>query len=278
MLMPCLMKENNRAKNKQCIRYAKQNYPVDAIVINAQGFQDSDYEEGVLHIGFHGEGIGFAKARNELLKWFYESDYDWAIWLDANAKVSKPSLNDFCTLIDYAKANALPVAVIFATLGLQISGQRIDAKKMPDHFDKVRLVNFQGGYDWLHGMMFRNFRKVYGITPYIDERCNPAVGTSEDIFFARLCKKLFDCRLCPTVVISKPLNKYSTWVADQHGYKYAPVALEQVDRMVEQYCTKASFTPFDKTHCTLTLNRVESNRQHITPYKSRTKQKKGLLK
>ena len=81
------------------------------------------------------------------------------------------------------------------------------------------LVNFKG-CDWMHGMIMKNFKKYYNQTPYIDERCDPRKGTSEDVYFAVLLKKLYDVRLAPTLCITKPNNKTSTWVADKKGYFY----------------------------------------------------------
>ena len=133
----------------------------------------------------------------------------------------------------------------------------------------------------MHGMVIKNFRKYYGIEPYIDSECSPYKGTSEDIFFARMCKYLFDCRLLPTLVITKPLNKFSTWVADQKGYKYPPVNYKVIDRMVLRHCQKFGFRPKSKTRGTVVLPRIEEDMEYIRGYVSRSSKKgisEGLLK
>lgn len=280
LLVPCLMLDTNRKRNKNCIDAARR-LEFDKVVVCAQQFQESDKTDGVEYIGNHAEGIGFVKARNELLKFFYESDFDYAMWLDANAQFSRPCLNDLHTLLSALKAGEVPVDVIFATLGLQISGERINAKRMGDHSEVIRLVQLKGGYDWMHGMVIKNFRKYYGIEPYIDSECSPYKGTSEDIFFARMCKYLFDCRLLPTLVITKPLNKFSTWVADQKGYKYPPVNYKVIDRMVLRHCQKFGFKPKSKTRGTVVLPRIEEDMEYIRGYISRSSKKgisEGLLK
>ena len=85
LMVPCLMLDTNRKRNKKCIDAARR-LEFDKIVVCAQQFQESDKTDGVEYIGNHAEGIGFVQARNELLKFFYESDFDYAMWLDANAK------------------------------------------------------------------------------------------------------------------------------------------------------------------------------------------------
>lgn len=270
LLTPCLMLDSNRQRNRKCIDAARR-LEFDKVVVCAQGFQDADKSDGVEYIGNHAAGIGFVAARNELLEYFYASDYDYAMWLDANACFSRPCLNDLHTLLDALKTGKVPVDVVFATLGLQISESRIKARKMADHKEVIRLVPVKGGYDWMHGMAIKNFRKYYGIEPYIDAYCDPRKGTSEDVFFAQMCKYLFDCRLLPTLIVAKPLNKFSTWVADKSGYKYPPINWPVVKRMVFRHCQKCGFEPVLKTQGTITINRVQKDIQTVGKYVSRTK-------
>lgn len=280
MLTPCLMLDTNRRKNKEAMAHARASYPVDAFAVNAQGFQPDDYEEDVTYIGNHPSGVGFVQARNELLEWFYASDYDWAIWMDANAKVSTSAMNDFLTVLDAVKRDALDIDAIFSTLGLILSSDRILAKKDKAYFDEVKLTYFTTGCEWMHGLFMRNFRKVYGIAPMIREDCDPRKGTSEDVFFALLLRRLFDCRLAPTIQITKPQSKYSTWMASAGSYAYAKIAWGTVRTMVEQYCHKMKFERIRATRATISLPRLPDLQNKLKPYRSRTKvnTSKGLIR
>ena len=278
MLIPALMLENNRKANHAAMQYAKEHYHIDEFVVNDAEYLDTDYEEGFTYIGHHAERQGFVRTRNQLLEWFYNSDADYAVWMDANGKVTKGSLNDMNTLIDAAKAGKIEVDAVFSTLGINISGERIAAKKMPDYFENIYLTKFEGGYDWLHGMMIKNFKKYYGTEIYIDDRCDPRKGTSEDIYFARMMKRLFDVRLCPTITVSKPSNKTSTWVADKSGYKYPPVDNATVDAYIEENVKAKNLQPRPKTAKTYKLPRGESYISLLKPYKPRQRRKaRGLL-
>nr|DAH56628.1 MAG TPA: synthase [Caudoviricetes sp.] len=278
MLIPCLMLPNNRQANHKAMQYARENYDVDEFVVNDQEFEASDYVEGFKYLhGTYTQRGGFVKTRNELLSYFYNSDADYAIWMDANGRVTKSSLNDLDTLIQAAKAGNFVGDVVYSTLGINISGERIDAKKMPDYMDNVYLVNFKGGYDWLHGMMMVNLKKKYGEEHYIDDRCDPRKGTSEDIYLARLFKRLYDVRLCPTITVSKPSNKTSTWVADKSGYKYPPVDNKTVDAYINEYLKANDIKPHDKTHKTYKYPRTARNISYLKPYKPKPKKKAGGL-
>lgn len=275
MLIPCLMLDNNRKANHAAMQYAKENYDVDAFIVNDAEFAESDYREGFQYIGHHTERQGFVKTRNQLLEWFYNSDYDWAIWMDANGRVTKSSLNDFDTLIQACRRDEVPFDAIHTTLGINISGERIDAKKMPDYTENVYLVKFRSGYDWLHGMFLRNLKKYHGTPIYIDGRCDPRKGTSEDIYLARLLKQYFDVRLCPTITISKPSNKTSTWVADRSGYKYPPVDNATVDAYIQE--NMKNLAPRPKSPRTYKYSRTVRYKDLIKAYKPKGKKKGGLI-
>ncbi len=278
MLIPCLMLDNNRKANHKAMQYAKEHYAVDEFIVNDQEFDESDYVEGFTYLHkSYTPRAGFVNTRNQLLKAFYESDADYAIWMDANGRITKSSLNDMDTLIKVAKDGELKVDVIYSTLGINISGERIEAKKMPDYMSNVYLVNFKGGYDWLHGMMMANFKKKYGEEHYIDNRCDPHKGTSEDIYLARLFKRLYDVRLCPTITVSKPSNKTSTWVADKSGYKYPPVDNATVDAYIDEYIKERNIKPHDKSYKTYKYPRTSESISLLKPYKPKAKVNGGGL-
>jgi len=226
------MVENNRKANYEAMEFAK-SYGADEIVVYDQEFQSYDYLKGFTYIGHQSKRRGFVRPRNELLDWFYESDYDYAFWIDANEKVSPTSMNEVETLFN-AMRNGLETNAIVATMGIQISAERIAAKKRKDYKDSVYLLRSKKGYEWMHGLVIRNFKKYYGVGVYIDERCNPYKGTSEDIYFIRLLRRLFECQLCPTLIVSKPSNKTSTWMSKESGYDYPPVDIPIVDEYIKQ--------------------------------------------
>lgn len=277
MLTPCLMLDNNRAANHKALRYAKENYGVDEIVVNDQCFLETDYEEGFTYIGHHSERQGFVKGRNQLLEWFYNSDADYAVWMDANAWVSKTTLNDFRTVLQAAKDDKLPSDVVFSTLGLYVSGDRVEARKMPDHKAKVRLVVARG-CDWFHAMFLANLKKKYGIAPMIDDRCDPKKGVSEDVYFARLMRRIVSCKQCPTIIVSKPSNKTSTWVANKGGYKYEKVDYTTIDSMISEYIQQSGFTEVTQSSKSYEFDRVEVFKELVTEYKPPKRPRGGLLK
>ena len=65
------------------MEYGKTHYPVDEFIVNDQEFMPQDYKPGFTYIGKHKERQGFVKGRNQLLEYFYNSDADYAIWMDA---------------------------------------------------------------------------------------------------------------------------------------------------------------------------------------------------
>lgn len=278
MLTPSLMLENNRKLNNVALDFALMHYDVDLIVINDQEYLPSDYrdEERILYIGKHEKRQGFVKGRNQLLEWFYESDYDWAIWLDANAKITSTTLNDFRTLIDAIRNDIVEVDVVLSTLGIYISENRIEARKADDHLENIKLTSvMKKECDWMHAMFMRNFNKVYGMKPFINETCDPKVGLSEDVYFVQLLKRLFQVRQCPTIIVTKPSNKASTWVADKANYGYPPIDWKGISRLVRMNKLEAPKQSMHKE--TYIIPRAEYMKDRVTIYKDRKKKVKGGL-
>lgn len=278
LLIPMLMLDNNRKVNNIALDFALEHYTVDMIAINAQEFEDYDYRENdrIQYIGRHPERRGFVNGRNDLLKWFYNSDYDWAVWLDGNAKITKTSLNDFVTVTEAVKAGEIEVDVVLSTLGLYISSTRIDARGAKDHLENVKLAKVEGTENaWMHAMFMKNFKKEYGMEVYIHETCDPRIGLSEDVYFVQLVKRLFEVRLCPTITVSKPSNKTSTWVADKAGYSYPPVDHKMISRMVKS--SEHEPRPRRNLKDTYILPRVGYMKDKVTVYKERKKKIRGGL-
>ena len=272
MLIPCLMRDYNREANHKAMAYALQNYELDEYVVDAQEFSPEDYREGFTYIGHHSKGVGLVKARNELLDWFYNSDYDYAFWLDSRCKISKTSVNDYLTVLRAIKEGVVDVDVILSTIGVYISGERIAAKQAADSFDTVKLIPAKKRvlYDGINGEFMVNFKKKYGIEPKIDERCNPALGVGEEIFFNALLRRLFDVYLAPTIVVSAGSIKNSVWMQGKASYAQEPPHPKQLIRkLVEQNASKIG--DFKKgLSSTIILNRVEDFKDKVTPYKPKS--------
>ena len=277
LLVPCLMTENNREVNFKKMEEMK-TLGVDEIIVNDQCFKPSDYQPGFTYIG-KGQGkAGFVGARNQLLNWFYDSDYDWAVWLDANASVSKTTKNDFLTIIENVKAGNIKIDCIFSTLGIMISTERMEAHQYCDYFENVSLLHFtKSRYSWMHGLFMKNFNKFYNVKPVIDERCDPYVGTSEDVYFAKLLRRLFDYRVAATVTISKPHSKHSTWQSGAGSYDYAPIDYEKIDDYIVENLYKYPVKTF-QTSNVIKLERIDKYKEYLKPYQSRSKKKQSELK
>lgn len=272
-LTPCLMLDNNREANFKAMNYALENYKnIDGYIVYDQEHKESDYIRGFTYIGHQPKRQGFVKPRNELLKWFYNSDYDYAIWIDANETISPSTLNDLNTLTTALKHEVIDSNCIFATLGIQISQERMFAKQRKDYFDSVFVIRNKKGYEWLHGCIIKNFKKYYDTEIYIDERCDPWQGTSEDVYFSRLMRRLFCCQLCPTITVNKPSNKTSTWMNNASGYSYPPIDRPIVDTYIEENMHKYQHLQRGKIPNVVRLSRLKDETLgYLKPYKARKK-------
>lgn len=277
-LIPCLMLDNNREANNQAIEHNYKHLNLDAVVIYDQAFTDSDYDPRYQYVGHQPDRVGFTNARNGLLEWFYNSDYDYALWLDANEKVSTPTINDTVTVIEALKADKLSkIDVIFATLGLWVSQDRIIAKQREDYMTHVQLIPALNNksYNWMHGLIMKNFKKYYNQPVFIDSRCDVKLGTPEDVYFSRLIRRYFNAYVAPTVVITKPSSNTSTHAGDGKGkYVYPPVKFDEVDQYILESVERE-----DIEQCNIqwfrdpvSIPRQEYMKDKVTPYKSRKKE------
>lgn len=277
-LIPCWMLPNNREANNSAIQHNIKHLNLDHVVIYDQAFTDEDFNDQFEYVGHQPDGVGFTNARNGLLEWFYNSDYDYALWLDANEKVSTPTINDTVTVIEAIKADKLSnIDVIFSTLGLWVSQDRIVAKQREDYMTHVQLIPALNNksYNWMHGLIMKNFKKYYNQPVFIDSRCNVKLGTPEDVYFSRLIRRYFNAYVAPTVVITKPSSNTSTHAGDGKGkYVYPPVKFEEVDQYILESVERE-----DIKQCNIqwfrdsvSIPRQEYMKDKVTPYKSRKKE------
>ena len=249
MLTPCLMLDTNKEFNHKCIQFNYEHLKPDAYAIYDQCFSEEDKDPRFTYVGNADRRMGWVPSRNGLLKWFYESDYDFAFWIDANSTVSKSTLNDISTIFEHLRAGKLnDVDTCFATLGMWINGDRRIAKKAADFKENVHLVpaRFTKDYNWMHGLIIKNFKKYYNQEFYIDERCDVMQGTAEDVYFARLMRKFTKSYLAPTVVCNKPDSSKSCTMANGKGtYEYPPVKYEVVDGYIREQAEKYKYHHVD---------------------------------
>lgn len=273
MLIPCLMLDTNRDKNLEAQRYALDNYKgIDKIVIYDQCFKDSDYLDGITYIGHQKEKQGFITPRNELLKWFYNSDYDYAVWMDGNKYVSKTSLNDFNTVIDNINNNNIDVDFIFSTIGINISPERMELKKRPDYFKNIYLIYKTHGYEYFHGMFMKNLKKYYNDELYMTDECDVWKGLNEDIYFSKLVRELYDTYLCPTIIINTPSASSSTWMTGKGSYDYPPVDHPVLRVMAKVEASKhKAYKKEDKILVYKYDRLIDNTLEDLKEYKSRKK-------
>ena len=275
ILTPCLMLDNTREINKESLDYIHKHLAPDAHVIYDQCFTKDDFHPEYTYIAHADKRMGWVAARNGLLKWFYESDYDYAFWIDANSKVTTPTLNDITTILDALRHDKLPdVDTIFSTLGKWNSQERQELKQESDYFDSVHLLpaRLTKNYDWMHGLIIKNFKKYYNQEFYIDSRCHVMEGTAEDVYFSRLLRRVTKAYIAPTVVCSKPSSSMSCTMDNGKGtYDYPPVKYSLLDEWVEFNKIDKGYHHVDPTAVPkeIIIPRGEYMRDKLKPYRAK---------
>ena len=278
-LIPCLMLPNNREVNHKSLVQNYEQLKLDEYVIYDQCFEEGDFDTRFTYIGHADKRMGWVTPRNELLKYFYNSDFDYAFWIDANSTVSGPTLNDLITIIDAIKNDKLNKCdAIFGTLGMWVSQERITLKSQADFFDYVHILPTKNNksYNWMHGLFHKNFKKYYGQEFYIDERCDTKQGTADDVYFSRLLQKFTNSYVAPTVVINKPSSKAScTWANDKGSYNYPPTLFDKIDEYILESAEKFKYkkvNPYEVRR-EIILDRCDFHKEYIKPYIPRGKNK-----
>ena len=277
-LIPCLMLPNNRSFNLKAMKETRDLLGLDCCAVYDQCFSDTDYTElyGFEYIAHSTERMGWVEPRNKLLEHFYNSDFDYAFWIDANSTVSKPTLNDLLTIIKAVQEDRLSdVDAIFSTLGIWVSQDRIKYKSASDYFDNVHLIPTRNNksYNWMHGLLHKNFKKYYNQEFYIDSRCDTRKGTPDDVYFARVLQKYTASYVAPTVVINKPNSKAScTWANSKGTYDYPPVLFDELDGYILENTETFGYHITNKSVLReVVLPRVETGKSEIKPYTPRSK-------
>lgn len=282
-LIPCLMRDNNRKANIKYITENIERMNADKYIIYAQCFNASDYatleHSKVEFIGRKDEPQGFVKPRNELLEYFYNSDYDYAVWIDANASITSTTLNSYLTVLDALRSEKIDVDAIFSSLGIIASSERIHLATQDDYFDVVKLLPASRysirNCPWLHSCFIKNFNLYYKEKIFIDESCDPWKGTSEDTYLSTLLRQCGRCYLCPSICVSKPPAKTSTWMhnsVDENGkatYGYPPIDWDTIQETVVKALRDIKIRNLSSS--IIEIDRVDEYKSNLQEYKSRKK-------
>lgn len=283
ILTPCLMLDNNREVNMKYINSNIEQLNADKHIIYAQCFTENDYamldNSKIDIIGRKDKPQGFVAPRNELLEYFYESDYDYAFWIDANSCMTSTTMNTYYTVLDALRNEKIDVDAIFSSLGIIASQERMSIAAMPDYFDVVKLLP-AGRYgirnlSWLHGCFMKNLNKYYGKKLFMNPECDPWKGTVEDAYFSTLLRQCCNCYLCPSIVVSKPSAKTSTWMKDSKDskgnstYGYPPVQWNILEEWAKEatQVVNSNKGPYN----IIEIPRVDKMRNLLQEYKSRKK-------
>ena len=273
-LTPALMLDRNRKQNLECMQWSLDNYDLDARVCYEQEFEDGDYLDGFQYISGNVKRQGFVIPRNTLLDWFYDSDYDYAMWMDGNCKIGAPCVNDLNTIFEHLRDGTLDIDYIHQTMGMYVDPYRILAKKRKDYFTHVYLLRTKEDVIQIHGAIFKNFRKYYGHKFMIDERVEPYNGVSEDVYWAHLLRLHVPFYTCPTIIASKPSNKHSTWMNEKENYDYPPLNYKRIMELANENLADIGVDK-DGGPNYIKLERVqEESINWIQPYKPKKKKKK----
>ena len=283
VLIPCLMRDNNRKANIKYITENIERMNADKYFIYAQCFSDNDYatlqHPKVEFIGNKDEPQGFVAPRNALLEHFYDSGFDYAVWIDANASITSTTLNSYLTVLNAIREEKIDVDAIFSSLGIIASAERITLASQDDYFDVVKLLPASRytirTLPWLHSCFIKNFNLYYKEKLFIDESCDPWKGTSEDTYFSTLIRQCGRCYLCPSICVSKPPAKTSTWMhnsVDATGkatYGYPPVDWDTIQTVVAN--AVKDITLKQSSTSIIELERIEDYKSNLQGYKSRKK-------
>ena len=279
MLSPCLMKDNTRSINHKSINKNFDNLKPDAYAIYDQCFEEKDFDPRFIYIAHADRRMGWVPARNGLLEWFYNSDYDYAFWIDANSTISSTAVNDVLSIFDALRQDKLPeVDTIFGTLGMWVSQERIQLKQANDYFENVHLVPARNdrSYNWMHGLIIKNYKKYYNQEFYIDSRCDVMQGTAEDVFFSRMIRRLTKAYVAPTVVCNKPDSSKSCTMDNGKGtYEYPPIVYDVVESYIKETIDKHKHRHVAPTAVCkeVIIPRVSEFKDQLKPFKSRAKKK-----
>ena len=281
VLIPVYMADNCREINKANLLKLKETEfkYVDEVIICDQCFEPDDYIEGFTYLGpFQQLPNRVSDARNILFKYFYNSDYDYAVLMDARESLSKSGLNSFVSLMNAIHNDLISCDFIQGTLGVHIMSERIADKKREDYKETVFLRKMKAVRWDLHHTVISNHKKKYGFELSLPaERMGGATGNRdrvpEDMFFTKLCNLYFDIFLIADMTVNTGSQLASTWAPT--GEVPSAIYAKEADSMVLEYYNP-SYVKKGKS-ISFMIPRVEDYKSLLGDYKPRIRKDKVVV-
>ena len=165
------------------IEWLHKILPNEKIIVVAQGYDESEYlnEDYIEYMKFE-NGIGAGKARNKILEYFYNSDYDWLfLWDDDTVLYPYYAVEDFLNDILFNEEKFKQIDAASA-----LEPEYYPFKKL-NYEDKANLTHYKFEPRVLNSgsatSIIRNIKKFYNIEVYYpDIDANKGEGR-EDIEF-----------------------------------------------------------------------------------------------
>ena len=284
-LIPVYMTDNSRHINLENLNKLKKTEftYVDEVVICDQCFIDTDYIDGFTYLGpFKTFKNKVADARNILFEWFYASDYDYALLLDAREYLSASGMNSFATLTNAIHSDNFSADFVQGTMGQVVNTQRIQDKCRDDYRQNVWVRRVSSIQPQLHHTFISNFNKKYGIELYLPaDKMGAASGNKfgipDDIYFSKLCQTYFDVFIVGEMCVNTGKQSASTWAVSMSSEKHTDG--EYYRRAEELIFEKYNPRWLNKKHSSnIILSRVDDYINELGEYKARSKAVKKPVK
>ena len=276
VLIPVYMTDNSRDINLANLRKLKETEfkYVDEVVICDQCFQPSDYIEGFTYLGPFGKmPNGCLDARNILFKWFYNSDYDYAMLMDARESLSSAGLNSFATLCNAIHNNLVDLDCIQSTLGIMVSQERIEDKKRDDYREEV-YIRPSKEQNHLHHCFLSNLKKKYGLELYIEPEVVMAgdFKVTDDLYFITKLSRYIDMHIIGEMTVNTGPQSASLWATKKGSESTKGIPWKKALNIVlDKYCDIIMSEYKSYPQYPLKLKRIEDYKDLLTDYKPRSK-------
>lgn len=275
VLIPVYMTDNSRQINLDNLNKLKEtefSY-VDEVVICDQCFEKSDYIEGFTYLGPFGKmAHGCLDARNILFRWFYNSDYDYALLMDARENLSKAGLNSFATLCNNIHNDNINLDCIQSTLGIMVSQERIEDKKRSDYRDNI-WIRPSKPQNHLHHCFLANLKKKYGLELYIEPEIIMADNfkVTDDLYFITKLDRYIDMYIIGEMIVNTGPQSASLWATSKGSESTKGVPWKRaVNEVLDKYCdlfVGVKEYPFKP----IVLPRADEYQELLTDYIPRSK-------
>jgi hypothetical protein len=189
---------------EKCILDMKEITPTTRIYINAQNYKEEDYldDPQITYLFKHEKGIGAQAARNELFKWFYDSNYEWMIISDddsflAPTESTKLFFKELAE--DPDKFKSVPLDICYSR-NMQFEPWMLKDIDRAEYRSENWDFEYRGS-SWLCWTLIRNFKKAYGNEEYQDETIDPTktMGYDDTDFSFTLASKGYKSWRLPTL-------------------------------------------------------------------------------